>query len=80
MVILDLNLPKKPGREVLQRMRQSPRCSNATVVVVTSSDSQKDREDVATLGASAYFRKPSEYDSFMKLGDLVKRLLAFPPH
>jgi two-component system, chemotaxis family, response regulator Rcp1 len=75
VVILDINLPKRPGREVLHRMRQSPRCAKALVLVVTSSDSERDREEMRSLGARAYFRKPSEYDSFMKLGEIIKGLL-----
>jgi DNA-binding response OmpR family regulator len=80
LVILDINLPKKPGREVLQQMRQSPRCANAAVLVVTSSDSERDRDDMRKFGVKGYFRKPSSYDHFMKLGAVVKELLeAAPP-
>jgi DNA-binding response OmpR family regulator len=75
LVILDINLPKKQGRDVLLHMRQSQRCANAAVLVVTSSDSARDRDEMSRLGAKAYFRKPSEYDPFMKLGNLVKDLL-----
>jgi DNA-binding NarL/FixJ family response regulator len=74
-VILDINLPKKPGREVLQQMRQSPRCADAAVLVVTSSDSEKDRDEMGKFVVKGYFRKPSDYDRFMKLGGLVKELL-----
>ena len=83
LVILDINLPKKPGREVLQQMRQSPRCADAAVLVVTSSDSEKDRDEMGRFGVKGYFRKPSDYDRFMKLGDLVKELIeprTAPPH
>lgn len=80
LVILDINLPKRPGREVLDHMRRSRRCANALVVVVTSSNSDRDREDMARLGSRAYFRKPSEYSEFMKLGDLIKNVLSeLPP-
>jgi CheY-like chemotaxis protein len=75
LVVLDINLPKRSGREVVRHMRQSPRCAAAQVVVVTSSDSDRDREEMRKLGVSAYFRKPSEYASFMKLGELIKGLL-----
>lgn len=76
MVILDINLPKRSGYEVLQQMRQSARCASALVLVVTSSDSERDREEMRRLGVAAYFCKPSDYLKFMKLGELAKGLLA----
>jgi DNA-binding response OmpR family regulator len=79
LVLLDINLPKREGREVLHHMRNSRRCSQAAVLVVTSSDSERDREDMAKFGVKGYFRKPSEYDSFLKLGELVKSMLEEEP-
>ncbi len=76
LVILDINLPKKQGCEVLKHMRRSRRCANALVIAVSTSDSARDREQMAELGVNGYFRKPSEYAAFMKLGDVVKGLLA----
>jgi DNA-binding response OmpR family regulator len=75
LVILDINLPKKHGAQVLQQMRTSRRCAGALVLVVTSSDSARDRETMAKLGANGYFRKPSDYERFMKLGGVVRELL-----
>lgn len=75
LVILDVNLPKKQGGEVLKHMRQSRRCGHALVVVVSSSESVRDREQMENLGANRYFRKPSSYEQFMKLGEIVKTLL-----
>jgi DNA-binding response OmpR family regulator len=75
LVILDINLPKKNGSQVLRQMRASRRCANAIVLVVTSSDSARDRDLMANLGVNGYFRKPSEYDDFMKLSQIVKVLL-----
>lgn len=75
LVLLDLNLPKKSGDDVLRHLRSSRRCSHAAVLVVSSSDAARDRQGVAELGVKAYFRKPSDYYDFMKLGDLVKSLL-----
>ena len=75
LVILDINLPKRPGSEVLQQMRQSTRSAKALVMVVTSSDSERDRQEMSELGAAAYFCKPSDYQKFMKLGELAKGLL-----
>lgn len=75
LVILDINLPKKHGSEVLRHLRLSRRSAKAAVVVVTSSESEGDRRQMMQFGADAYFSKPSDYDAFMKLGDLIKKLL-----
>ncbi len=75
LVILDINLPKKQGGEVLKHMRRSHRCANALVIVVSTSDAALDREQMRNFGANKYFHKPSEYEEFMKLGEVVKALL-----
>ena len=75
LIILDLNLPKRDGREVLKHLRASPRCAEVPVIVVTSSDSPADRDATAALGARAYFRKPSQLEEFMRLGSLIKELI-----
>jgi chemotaxis family two-component system response regulator Rcp1 len=76
LVILDINLPRKKGGDILRHMRRLSRCCNALVLVVTSSDSIRDREEMDRLGANGYFRKPSDYAGFMKLGHVVKALLS----
>jgi DNA-binding response OmpR family regulator len=79
LVILDMNLPKKHGGQVLQQMRKTRRCAAAPVLVVTSSDSARDRDTMTRLGANGYFRKPSDYEHFMLLGGLVRDLLDHKP-
>ncbi len=76
IVVLDLNLPKKSGAEVLRLMRQSPRFKTLPVIVLTSSDSIRDRTEVARLGANRYFRKPATYDEFLKVGAVLNEMLA----
>ena len=75
IVILDINLPRKNGRDVLRYMRKSRRCCDAFVIVTSSSNSPSDRDDMAKLGANFYFAKPSEYAEFMKLGKMVSEVL-----
>lgn len=75
LVILDINLPKRHGGQVLQHLRESRRCKAALVLAISSSDSLRDRSDMSRLGANGYFKKPSEYDEFMKLAVLVRKLL-----
>jgi two-component system, chemotaxis family, response regulator Rcp1 len=78
LILLDLNLPKKDGIEVLRHIRNSAVCRNAMVLVVSSSDSASDREAVKALGFNGYFRKPSVYAEFMKLGPMIRELLQGP--
>ncbi len=75
LLLLDLNLPKKSGEEILARLRASVSCRDIPVIVMTSSDSPRDRAEAARLGATAYFRKPSQLDDYLRLGALVRKIL-----
>ncbi|MGH9559336.1 MAG: response regulator [Bryobacteraceae bacterium] len=75
LVLLDLNIPKLSGVEVLAQIRGGGRCKEIPVVVVTSSDSPEDVESVRGLNVSAYFRKPTSLQAYMKLGDVVREVL-----
>jgi len=71
VIMLDLNLPMATGHELIALFRRHPRCTHTPIIVVTSSDSRKDREQSAELGAR-YFRKPSELGEFLELGAVVR--------
>ena len=75
LILLDLNLPKVDGSTVLGELRQHPESARVPVIVVTSSDSAKDKERMAQFGISCYFRKPTEYEDYMQLGSIVKQVL-----
>ena len=75
LFLLDLNLPKKSGLDVLRHIRQSRRCGQAAILIITSSDSESDRAKTAQLGANGYFRKPSGYDAFIQLGEVIREML-----
>ncbi len=74
LLLLDLNLPKIDGFEVLRWVRASERWSMLPVLIVSSSDSPKDRAEAARLGAG-YFRKPMAYLEFSKIGGVLRQLL-----
>jgi CheY-like chemotaxis protein len=76
LLLLDLNVPKVPGIEVLREVRSRP--GHVPVVVVTSSDSEEDRRAVGAFGVEAYFRKPSDLKTYMNLAQVVMDVL--PPH
>lgn len=75
LIILDLNLPRHDGLEILQRLRATAELAHIPVVVLTSSDSPRDRLIADQLGATRYLRKPSGLDQFLSLGATFKELL-----
>jgi CheY-like chemotaxis protein len=75
LVILDLNLPRHDGLEILRFIRKSSELANLTVVILTSSDSPTDTKAALELGANRYIRKPSNLESFMEIGGILKSLL-----
>jgi CheY-like chemotaxis protein len=77
LIILDLNLPRHDGIEILERLRDSG-LQQIPVVVLTSSDSQRDRDQAIRLGAVRFLRKPSELEQFLSLGAVFKELLREP--
>ncbi|HTP97203.1 MAG TPA: response regulator [Burkholderiales bacterium] len=65
LVILDLNLPKVPGLDVLRRIRAEPRTQRLPVVILTTSTEQTEVLRSYRLGANAYVRKPVSFDEFV---------------
>lgn len=64
LVLLDLKLPKVDGFEVLRRIRSDPRTQLVPVVILTSSDEQRDLVEGYGLGANSYIRKPVDFAQF----------------
>ena len=64
LVILDLNLPKKDGRAVLRDMKNDPRLRHIPVIVLSSSEADRDLIDAYQLQASCFVTKPPDLDAF----------------
>lgn len=64
IVLLDLKLPKVDGLEVLRRLRADPRTKLLPVVILTSSNEEKDLIDGYDFGANSYVRKPVDFVQF----------------
>ncbi len=75
VMLMDLNLPKRSGIEILERLRELPQYSAVPVIIVTMSDSRNDRERTAHLGATRYFQKPDTYQEFLRIGEVLNEVL-----
>jgi two-component system response regulator len=83
LVLLDLNLPRKSGSEVLAEMKSDPELATIPVVVLTTSDSEEDVMRSYQLHANAYVTKPVDYthfaDTVNEIGDFFVGLVRLPP-
>jgi two-component system, chemotaxis family, response regulator Rcp1 len=75
LVILDLNLPKRSGKDVLRCIRDIAHWNHVPVVILSSSNAPDDREETALLGANQYIRKPSQLEEFLSIGAVFKKYL-----
>lgn len=71
LVLLDLKLPKVSGLEVLQAIRSRESTRTLPIVVLTSSDEERDILESYNLGANSFIRKPVDFDQFI---DAVREL------
>lgn len=67
IILLDLNLPKKDGREVLAEIKSDPELKTIPVVVITSSEAEQDVIKSYNLNANCYVTKPVNLDQFIKV-------------
>lgn len=65
LVLLDLNLPKYDGRQLLEQIKNDPELSHIPVVVLTTSSAEEDILRSYKLHANAYVTKPVDLDAFM---------------
>jgi CheY-like chemotaxis protein len=67
LVLLDLNMPRKDGREVLQDIKSDPDLRRIPIVVMTSSEAEEDIVQSYDLHANAYVTKPIDFDGFIEV-------------
>jgi len=77
LIILDLNLPRRGGFDVLQTIRSKPSMVGIPVGILTSSDAARDRHRIAVTGGERFIHKPPELEDFLEqVGQAIEDLLA----
>jgi two-component system response regulator len=71
IILLDLNMPKKDGREALEEIKRDPEFRNIRIIVLTTSKAEEDIYRTYDLGAASYITKPVTFESLV---DVVKTL------
>lgn len=84
LILLDLNLPKKDGREVLAEVRANADLTAIPVVILTTSEDEEDVLKAYQLHASAYVTKPVDFEQFIKvvktIDDFWFTVVKLPPN
>jgi CheY-like chemotaxis protein len=83
LILLDLNMPKKDGREALQEIKANPKLRRIPVVILTTSNADIDIYRSYDLGANTYITKPVTFEALVEvikaLGEYWLTLVALPP-
>lgn len=72
LILLDINLPRVDGKEVLTRIKNDATLRVIPVVILTTSDSEKDVMDSYTNHANCYITKPVDFNKFMQVVHMIK--------
>ncbi len=75
LAILDLNLPRYDGIEILEAMRANRAFAEVPVAVLSSSSSPRDRAKIEAFHIGRYITKPPNLDEYLRIGQIVKQLL-----
>lgn len=84
LVLLDLNLPRKSGREVLAEVKEDPELKSIPIVVLTTSAAEQDILQSYNLHANCYITKPVDLPQFMNVVNFIYdfwlEIVKLPPH
>lgn len=75
VLILDINMPKRNGIEVLEFLNENPGLCKVPVIMFSTSTNPADAEKTLNLGAKKYFVKPNDYSGYIELVDYLKEFL-----
>ena len=74
LIMLDLNMPGKDGREILKEIKTHDRFQHIPTIVFTTSSSHRDRQMVYDLGANCFITKPDTFNKLIELTTSISRL------
>jgi CheY-like chemotaxis protein len=74
LILLDLNMPGKDGRAVLEEIKTDKELRHIPVVVLTTSSSVREKNAAYKLGANCFVTKPDTFNQFVKITDSIARL------
>ena len=74
LILLDLNMPGKDGRDVLKEMKTHKDFNLIPIIVITTSSSAKDREVSYKLGANCFLTKPNSFQELVEITDSIAKL------
>ena len=84
IIILDLNMPKKDGRRVLEELKQNPDFSAIPVIILTTSEDEADILRSYQLQASCFVTKPMDFEKFVKTAQQIREfyfsVVTLPPN
>jgi two-component system response regulator len=73
LILLDLNLPRLTGRQVLDRIRTTPALRAVPVIVLTTSHRPEDIQEMYSAGANTYIAKPQDFTRFVEVLQTIQR-------
>jgi len=83
LILLDLNLPRKGGREVLEEIKRDPALKNIPVVILTTSQAERDIVESYRLQANAFVTKPVDLEQFLRVIQTIEQfwleIVRLPP-
>ncbi len=74
-ILLDINLPRYSGKELLLRIRSNPLFDKVPVLVMSGTLNPRDRAEVLRMGAQRFFQKTLDLDDYMRIGVEVRKLM-----
>lgn len=72
VILLDLNMPKVNGLEVLEKLKSHPEFKTIPVVILTTSSESNDLQRAYKLGANSYIVKPVDFEKFLEVAEVIE--------